>query len=365
MKVCLYSPYLPDHFGGGEKYLLDVALSLARKHSVAIALPEKYAGNGEIVDHYESFLDRSLAEIHFIPSPLGSQASFLKKLWWTRQFDLIYYLTDGSLFWSLARKNILHIQFPLLLDKSSWWERFKLGRWQIKNTNSEFTKTIVESSWPVKIDTVHWPSVEVKALQNVAKQTKKEKIILSVGRFFRQLHSKRQDVLIDLFRQLSKLEPKLLKNWKLVLIGAVEDQDYLTYLKRKKRSLPIEFYHNLSRAELRKWYGKASIYWHAAGYGVDAVKHPEKVEHFGISTAEAMAAGAVPLAYGQGGQLEVIGSNLSDLLWSDQEDCLAKTAELIKQPAQLQNYQEHVLQRAKIFGNDRFEQKLEWMVQHA
>lgn len=364
MKVCLYSPYLPDHFGGGEKYLLDVALGLSRKHSVVVALPERYAGNGEIVKRYEAFLGRSLAGINFIPSPLGSKKSPLKKLLWTRQFDLIYYLTDGSLFLSLADKNILHIQFPLVLDKSSWWEQFKLKRWQLKNTNSKFTKSVVEQSWPVKIDTVHWPAVEVKALQAAAKKEPKQKIILSVGRFFRQLHSKRQDILIDIFRELGKIEPELIDGWKLVFIGGVEDSDYLTYLKRKKRNLPIEFYHDVSRRELRDWYGRASIYWHAAGYGIDTAKHPEKVEHFGISTAEAMAAGAVPLAYGQGGQIEVVGSNLSELLWLDRKECLAKTSELIRNKKQFEDYQQRVMIRAKSFGYDRFQQKLEWMLAH-
>lgn len=363
MKVCLYSPYLPQHFGGGEKYLLDVALVLAQKHSVAIAVPAQYAGSGEIVKQYEEFLNRSLAKINFIPSPLGSKASFFKKLWWTRQFDLFYYLTDGSLFFSLAKKNILHIQFPLRLDKSSCLERLKLKNWQFKNTNSKFTKQIVEPSWPVQIDAVHPPAVEVKNLQKVSEQVKKEKIILNVGRFFKQLHSKRQDVLIDIFRQLRKEEPRLTKDWKLVLIGAVEDQDYLTYLKRKKRSLPIEFYHNLTRKELRRWYARSSFYWHATGFGINPQSAPEKVEHFGISTAEAMAAGAVPLVHGKGGQPEVLGVDLEELLWSTQTECLKKTVRLMKNETQFKNYQKLARQRAKNYDYEHFKQKLIRMVE--
>ena len=38
MKIVFYSPYLPEHFGGGEKYLLDTALVYAAKHKVFIAL---------------------------------------------------------------------------------------------------------------------------------------------------------------------------------------------------------------------------------------------------------------------------------------------------------------------------------------
>lgn len=363
MKACLYSPYLPQHLGGGEKYLLDVALELAQRHSVCIAVPAQYAGDASIVKKYENFLEKSLAKIRFVPSPLGSKASFLKKLWWTRQFDLFYYLTDGSLFFSLAKQNILHVQFPLRLDKSSWLERLKLRNWQVKNTNSRFTKNIIEPSWPVEVDLVHWPAVEVEALARVAKKTAQEKVILSVGRFFRHLHSKRQDILIDIFRQLKKEQPQLMKDWKLVLIGSVEDDDYLTHLKRKKRGLPIEFYHDLSRAELREWYARASFYWHAAGFGINPKQHPEKAEHFGISTAEAMASGTVPLVHNKGGQPEVLGYKLRNLLWLKQDECVKKTIDLIKNQAQYKEYQQQVTKRAQVFSQAEFARKLRSMIE--
>lgn len=363
MKICLYSPYIPKHTGGGEKYMFDVATTLAKKHTVSIAVPQQYAGDSSIVKKYEKFLDRSLDNISFVPSPLGSTASFLKKLFWTHQFEVMYYLTDGSLFVSLAKKNILHIQFPLKLDKSSFIERFKLSKWQIKNTNSEFTKKVIEESWLTKIDLVHHPLVDVTEIVNAVAMVKKEKVILSVGRFFRQLHSKRQDVLIDIFRQLVTKYPQQMKGWKLVFIGAVEDKEYLSQVKRKKRNLPIEFYHDLDRKKLLEWYGKASIYWHAAGFGVDPQKHPQKVEHFGISTAEAMAAGCVPIVHGKGGQLEVMGPELKELLWSTQSECLEKTQQIISDLELRKEFQAKAKQRAKIFNTNTFEQKLFKMIE--
>lgn len=362
MKICLYSPYIPKHAGGGEKYMFDVATSLAKKHAVSIAVPQQYAGDASIVKKYELFLNRSLDNISFVPSPLGSTANFLQKLFWTRQFDVMYYLTDGSLFVSLAKKNILHIQFPLRLDKSSFVERFKLSKWQVKNTNSEFTKKVIEESWMTKIDLVHHPLVDVAEINHAAAVVKKEKIILSVGRFFRQLHSKRQDILLDIFRQLVTKYPAATKGWKLVFIGTVEDQEYFSQIKRKKRNLPIKFYHDLDRKKLLEWYGKASIYWHAAGFEVDPEKHPEKVEHFGISTAEAMAAGCVPIVHGKGGQLEVMGAELTDLLWSTQEECLAKTKEIMTDLELRKNYQKTAQKRAQVFNKDIFEQKLFEMI---
>lgn len=363
MKICLYSPYIPKHAGGGEKYMFDVATTLAKKHTVSIAVPQQYAGDASIVKKYELFLNRSLDNISFVPSPLGSAANFLQKLLWTRQFDVMYYLTDGSLFVSLAKKNILHIQFPLKLDKSSFVERYKLRKWQIKNTNSEFTKQVIEDSWMTKIDLVHHPLIDVAEISRAAAMVKKEKIILSVGRFFRQLHSKRQDVLLDVFRQLVTKYPQEMKDWKLVFIGTVEDQKYLSQIKRKKRNLPIEFYHDLDRKKLLEWYAKASIYWHATGFGVDPQKHPQKVEHFGISTAEAMAAGCVPIVHGKGGQLEVTGEGLANLLWSTQEECLEKTKEIITDLKLRKKYQDRAKERVKIFDKNVFEQKLFKMIE--
>ncbi|MBT3249353.1 MAG: glycosyltransferase family 4 protein [Candidatus Pacebacteria bacterium] len=358
MKICIYSPYIPKHTGGGEKYILDVATSLAKKHTVSIAIPQQYAGDASIVKKYERFLNRSLDNVFFVPSPLGSAASFIKKLFWTRQFDVVYYLTDGSLFLSLAKKNILHIQFPLKIDKSSTLEQFKLKKWQVKNTNSEFTKEIVESSWPVKVDLIHNPLVDVGELSKASHLIKKEKIILSVGRFFRQLHSKRQDVLIDVFRKLVTKYPTETKGWKLVFIGSVEDKEYLSAVKRKKRGLPVEFYHDLDRKELLDWYAKASIYWHAAGFNVDQEKHPEKVEHFGISTAEAMSAGCVPVVHGKGGQLEVLGEKLINLLWNDEDECLEKTKQVMSSEKLRSKYQGIARKQVKNFDLNVFEKKL-------
>lgn len=362
MKICLYSPYIPQHFGGGEKYLLDVAVTLAKYHQVSVAVPEKYAGDATIIKKYEQFIDHDLSQVSFVPTPLGTKASAWQKLWWTRKFDVMYYLTDGSLFFSLAKRNILHIQFPLRLDKSSLIEKLKLANWQVKNTNSEFTKKIVEKSWPVKIDLVHQPLIPAKEISQVAKEIEKEKVILSVGRFFKQLHSKRQDVLVDIFRELRKKYPKLMKDWKLVLIGSVEDKNYLSEIKRKKRGLPVEFHHDIPRDELEKWYARASIYWHAAGFGVNPDKHPEKVEHFGVSTCEAMAAGCAPVVIAKGGQVEILGEELRVLSWEKKSECVTQTAELIEQPKKLIKISQQARDRSQVFGRQNFEKKLLSMI---
>jgi glycosyltransferase involved in cell wall biosynthesis len=340
MKICIYSPYFSvPHKGGGERHVLGVALVLAAQaHQVSVAvapLPceeeaELIARLPKIKRELEKFLGVSLAPLKFVCSPLTSDHNFLTKFWWTGQFDYVYYVTDGSLFFSMAKWNNLHIQVPLKLDKSHWFERLKLRSWQVKNCNSEFTKSVVEKSWNTKIDFVHYPVVDKELLVN-GYRSPKQPIILSVGRFFRQLHSKRQDILIEMFKQLLSEEPDLMSGWKLVLVGSNEDDEYVKELKQAALGLPIEIYSDAPRSKLLELYRKARIFWHAAGFGVDEKTSPERVEHFGIATLEAMAAGAIPIVHGKGGQPEVLGPDLQHLLWKRKADCLRKTVRIINQ----------------------------------
>ncbi|HEX7017960.1 MAG TPA: glycosyltransferase [Patescibacteria group bacterium] len=360
MKICLYSPYIPKHFGGGEKYLLDCAAVLSQEHQVFVAVSGVDARQSK--QAYQQYFGIDLSRVTFISSPLGTSANFIQKLWWTRQWDVLYYLTDGSLFFSLASQNILHIQVPLSLNKSSWWEQLKLSNWQIKNTNSYFTKEVVEKKWPTKIDVVHWPLIETAAAPSTPTEGKKEKIILNVGRFFRQLHSKRQDILVEVFRQLVTQNKELTKGWKLVLIGAVEDKDYFDQIKVQAADLPVEFQTDLDRVALESWYQRASIYWHATGYQVDETLHPEKVEHFGISTAEAMSYGCVPVVINKGGQKEILADELSHLLWETKAECIKKTLSVMTDKKVLAQESQRARQRAEIFGRDRFESQLAAMV---
>jgi glycosyltransferase involved in cell wall biosynthesis len=361
MRFCLYSPYFPKHFGGGEKYLLDVALTLAHYGTVELAVPGKTltAPQAEkIYASYERFMGQNLRHLNLIASPLGTAASFLQKALWTKQFDLLYYLTDGSFFVSLARRSAMHIQIPLLRTPLSPFERAKKLTWQFINTNSQFTRQVVERAWHLPVSSVHQPMIDVVRHELMAAQTKKENVILHVGRFFRQLHSKRQDVLVQFFGHLLKRYPAETKGWKLVLVGSVEDETYAREVRAAARNLPIKIIHDVTRDELNRWYARAKIYWHATGYGVSESKYPAKMEHFGISTLEAMASGAVPVVINKGGQPEVLGEQLTELLWDSEQACLAKTVELMNNESERQALANTAQLRAQRFGPEAFENNL-------
>jgi glycosyltransferase involved in cell wall biosynthesis len=365
MKICLYSPYVPKHLGGGEKYFFDVAKTLHDLgHSVSIGIPSLQplspAKEKEIQQQYENFLDYSLNGVEFVSTPLGTGGSFWQKLNWTRQFEVLYYVTDGSFFFSLAKKNIAHIQIPFKNSQNSFLKRIKLANWSIKNTNSEFTKNVVEKSWKTRIGYVHSPMISLAVKARPVEQ--KEKIILNVGRFFRQLHSKRQDILVKTFEEMTKTFPAETKGWKLILVGSVEDQQYVDEVKQLAQGLPVEIHTAVSRKELIEWYLRASIYWHATGYQVDELQNPEKVEHFGISTVEAMQCGDIPIVVGKGGQVEILQGLGDELLWQTQAECISKTLPFLKDQSLRKDFQPKIIERSKYFGAEQFRKTLEKMI---
>ncbi len=360
MRIVLYSPYIPNHVGGGEAYLLRVATVLSAHHTVFVAVGGSKIDALAIRQKYESFTQLDLHAVTFITTPLGTKEKWWRKLWWTRQFDVLYYLTDGSLFFSLAKRNILHIQIPFTDKKTSLLDRLKLSNWQIKNTNSEFTRQVVTKAWQTPIQFVHHPAVDTNILAPLS--AKKDRTILSVGRFFRQLHSKRQDILVQLFAELCQQQPSILKEWRLILVGSVEDESYATEVAEMAKGLPVTIIHDATRQELIKLYQESSIYWHATGFGVDPHVHPEKMEHFGISTVEAMAAGAVPVVYAQGGQPEILGDTLKEWGWHDLEHASNATLRLISDKGLFDSVSQQAVQRAQQFDGKRFREVLEEMI---
>lgn len=358
MKIVFYSPYVPQHFGGGEKYFFDVALTYAQKHQVYIALPynQKKADLAKIKTAYQDFLHRDLSAIKFVISPFGGNNHRLQKLFWTGKFDYLYYVTDGSAFFSLAKKrNLMHIQVPLAIKKKTGLEKLKFNSFQVINTNSQFTKKVIEKYWGLKVDLVCQPGIDTAQFHQDFLH--KERIILNVGRFFDQLHCKNQLVLVEFFRHLITKYPQEMKGWQLVFIGKVESESYVNQVKKLAAGLPIKIITDADYQTLVQYYKKAAIYWHATGFYDDPTLHPEKMEHFGISTVEAMAAGCVPIVIAKGGQLEILGNELQTLAWLNQTDCLRKTLRFVRNPKLIGTYGPLAQKRAEKFNLKNFEKK--------
>lgn len=351
MKVGIYTPYL-DSFGGGERYVLTIAETLLPAHQVELFLDRhlQSLNPDQLITDLSKRLDLNLSGLKLVPAPVGKESNFFKRLLFLHKYDLVFYLTDGSIFYSTAKKNIIHFQVPFEnIASKNLWGKIKLSSWNLAVCNSQFTKSYIENQWPIKASVVY-PPVDVDKI----KPLKKKKQILSVGRFNSFNKSKKQAEMIDAFADLYQKNP--IKNWSLHLAGSVEgDSNYLQELKDKVKNVPVFFYPDLPFDKLMELYGQSSIYWHAAGLGEE---DPAKMEHFGIATVEAMAAGCVPVVINKGGQVEIVEDNKSGFLWDDLEQLQEATLKLTKDPKLMLKLSQKALERSRAFSKEYFAQKI-------
>lgn len=348
MRVAIYSPYL-DTLGGGERYMTTIAEILSSNYEVDILLDEHLysLGRQTIVNNLAERFNLNLSKIKLIKAPLGRNSNPLKRLFFLMKYDLFFYLTDGSIFYPTAKINILHIQTPLVGEPAkSLWGKVKLKGWDLIIYNSKFTQTYAKNNWPLTSKVIY-PPVDVLKI----KPLKKKNYILSVGRFFGYLKDKKHSLLIEEFGRLYR--DGLLKEWSLHLVGSAADGDkpYIEELKKFAKDLPVNFYPNLGYDELIKLYGQSSIYWHASGFGEE---DPTRMEHFGISTVEAMAAGCVPVVIGKGGQTEIVEHGKSGYLWSSLDELKGFTLRLIENANVLKKISKEAQKRSKSFSKEGF-----------
>lgn len=353
MKVAIYSPYL-DTFGGGEKYMMTIAEILSNNNFAVDVLLDKNLdsfGSEYLKSELSKRFSLDLTRTSFLKAPIGIGSNFFSRLLFLRKYDILFYLTDGSIFLSSAKKNFLHIQSPIIGQPSkSLWGKFKLKCWTSIIYNSNFTKENSYKNWPLKSKVIY-PPVDV----NKIKPLKRKKYILAVGRFFGYLKDKKHEILIKTFKKL--YDEKKIKDWSLHLVGSASKGDgpYLEELKKLAHGYPVNFYPNMNFAKLIMLYGEAGIYWHASGYGEN---DPTKMEHFGISTVEAMAGGCVPVVIGKGGQVEIVEHSKSGYLWQTLEELEFMTLKLINEDSLRDRISGSAVDRSKNFSKEKFNEKI-------
>jgi glycosyltransferase involved in cell wall biosynthesis len=148
-----------------------------------------------------------------------------------------------------------------------------------------------------------------------------------VGRFFAGGHNKKQDVMINAFIEMQK--KGWAKGWSLILVGRRHNdyasEKFVESLENLIDGYPIKLHYDLSYDELITYLNKAKIYWHATGFGENIFLNPEKFEHFGLSTIEAMQYGVVPVVYNAGGQPEIVRHGENGFLWNDTYELICYT----------------------------------------
>jgi glycosyltransferase involved in cell wall biosynthesis len=318
-KAALYDPYL-DVMGGGEKHILSILQVLEH---------EGYEANvfwdHDLTGPISSKLNLRFRNLRFVPN-IFAGSSPLRKLQELEKYGILLYVTDGSYFFSSARKNIVFCMVPNAnLYRMGFVNRLKTRGFQFI-ANSSFTRNWLKK-WDIDAQVIY-PYVSNDLLKTDLKRVNKDKIILSVGRFFPHLHSKKHEEIIKAFDSFSGKE----KGYTLVLAGGIKEEDapYLEELKNligARKDIRLE--PNVPYERLLTLYRSARLFWHFAGYGVDEEEHPHLVEHLGMTPLEAMAAGCVPFCYRAGGPKEIVTDGANGYLFADREEIVRKSIRLL------------------------------------
>lgn len=321
--------------GGGLPYILAIASALSAADRVRVLFPAD--------------LDLDLAS-RLVPLPLDGMSlepdlrpsSLFREIadvaaWHPR---VIVQATEVPRLRSL-RGAYLVCEFPFQ-RRLGPGSRLRLRLFRSVVANSAYTARWIERRWGRKAQVLHPPVFPIPPLE-------KQPWIVAVGRFAGGGRSKRQVEMIEVFRTLSQ------PGWELHLVGTAQDPEYVRRATEAARGLPVVFHLDASRAELEEVCGAASLFWHFTGVGEDPEAAPERMEHFGIATAEAMSAGAVPVVVARGGQPEIVGE--AGVLWETLEECAEATRRLCEDDALRVRLGEAARQRAEGFAFPRFAER--------
>jgi glycosyltransferase involved in cell wall biosynthesis len=186
----------------------------------------------------------------------------------------------------------------------------------------------------------------------------KKNIILSVARF-ETTGSKKQIEMAKAFADLVRKDEELMKDWTLILAGGTfPGNPYFDKAKRLVESLHcnIELRPDVTYEELCTLYRDAAIFWHACGL---KEKDPHRVEHFGMTTVEAMQNFCVPVVIDGGGQREIVEHNVSGLRFKTVKQLQEHTKILISDLLLRQTMAEKAYNRSHNFNMDVFRAKLD------
>lgn len=336
MRIAIYSNVHNARQGGGVLYIASLAAALAERHVVELYFSGKIERS-----ELEQLLPVPLSGIRIDQAAAPPRAplfSEIKGLLTRTDYDRIVVQSTRIPRLKHKRNTVLVCEFPLqkTLRLS---ERSRLRAVRSIIANSTFTASWIERRWGRKAEVLH-PAVFPIAPLN------KEPWILSVGRLLDGQRSKCQLEMIQMFRELVESG---LRGWQLHIAGMVQDEDYGRRVREMADGLPVILHLDISRTELERLYGKASIFWHATGVQCNPETEPEYMEHFGIATAEAMTAGAVPLVINQGGQPEILGGSDCGILWNTFDECKEATWKLINDQARLTQMSQRAVERANAF----------------
>lgn len=384
-KILILNPYLST-LGGGEKemgyfcksleeyYNYDVNIDILVFNTYGVdVFAEDYIEIEELNRRFAIPLKRT--HIKKIKLPISQNwKETIKNKWLIEKVSKEYDVFINFMFLSKhvghAKKNMYHCFFPpQRYVRELKGKRIIIGmiydlmfyrNYQSFVCISHFSNHWLTEFWKLrKRKTVIYPPVfSEKEMEGRYIEAEKKNMIISVGRFFVGTHCKKQ---LDMARFFIA-NPEKFAGCEYHIVGSVsEKQPDIDYLKQveklAEKEKNIYIHVDCKYDELMKLYKEAKIFWHATGYGIDENKEPEKMEHFGITTVEAMSFGAVPVVINKGGQKETVEEGVSGYRWDTQQECVDKTYKLITNDDLRKKMAKESVKRAKKYSVEAFDRR--------
>lgn len=233
---------------------------------------------------------------------------------------------------------------------------FSVDKYDYLLTNGDYGSSWVKQRWEINPTLRLYPSVDMYHGRDGFDG--KLKIILSVARF-ESGGSKKQLEMVRAFRELCKRDQCVKQEWRFIIAGgSTEDNPYFNKVKREIiaiKATNVELMPNLTNSDILKLYGEASIFWHACGLGE---KDPRLVEHFGMTTVEAMQNYCVPIVINGGGQREIVEHEISGFLFSTVEELISLTLKVINDDELRKRIAQGAYERSHRFNADMFKKNV-------
>jgi glycosyltransferase involved in cell wall biosynthesis len=360
--------------GGGEKLTLVLAEHLSLGHNVSLFSAEPLD-----VSSLEQFFDVDLSRVKVIclKTP-GSLSRVLARMTGSNgpsvslhherqlrshELDLFINNSYASGLRCPTTRGIFMCMFP---HRASPVVSNLVNSYSTIIAISRYTADWVWKRWDLHSEVLYPPCDDMGPPLSA-----KEKIILHVGRFIAdsvedERHHKGQDLLLETFKRMTDLHQQ---GWELHFAGSLspdgKSRMFADTLMRAAEGLPVFFHFSSAGKELRKLYRRAAVYWHATGYGFDVDKYPSKQEHFGISTVEAMSAGAVPVVYATGGQKEIVTDEVDGYWWADIDRLVNKTRRLVNDDALRSELGHQAVLSSKRFSRETFIASIDRLIDSA
>lgn len=354
--------------GGGERLTLVLAEHLSLEHNVWL-----FCARPLNVASLERFFEVDLSRVSVVPlktigplsrvaakiqgngTPAISRHHFLQLKKYN--LDILINNSYASGLRCPAVQGIFMCMFPHPLGRDT------LDSYPRIVAISQYSADWIDKMWSRRAEIIYPPC------DDMGPPAAKGKMILHVGRFIAdkdddERHHKGQSLMLDAFKRLTDFHND---GWELHLAGSIApDKRSAMFAKtivQNAAGFPVFFHFNAAREEIKDLYRRAAIYWHATGYGFDTEIHPAKQEHFGISTVEAMSAGAAPVVYASGGQKEIVSDGMDGFWWNDIEELIRQTVRLIQDTTLRCRMAQEAIVSSKRFSKAAFTAQLDQILE--